>query len=56
MQWLINEFKAFKKETSAMVAAALEEHAKKQIAAAEEVQKLRGEITAMKARMGKSKE
>lgn len=56
MQWLINEFKAFKKDTLAKMDAALEEHAKKQIQAAEDVVKLRGEITAMKARMGKSKE
>lgn len=53
MQWLINEFKQFKKDTEAKIEAKLSEYAQKQIQAAEELVKLRGEITAMKARMGK---
>ncbi len=53
MQWLINEFKAFKEETLAKVESAVEEHIKKQIDAAERITKLEGEIKAMKARMAK---
>ena len=56
MQWLINRFEAFKKEVTEKLDKALSEHVAKQIEAAVEVQKLKGEIQAMKARMGKQKE
>ena len=56
MQWLINEFKAFKTETLAKVDAAVAKHVKQQVEAAERITKLEGELKAMKARMGKSKE
>ena len=53
MQWLVNRFEAFKKETTQKVDGAIASWAKSQIEHAEEIQKLKGEITAMKARMGK---
>lgn len=56
MQWLINEFKAFKAETLAKVDAAVAEHVKKQVEAAERIIKLEGELKAMKARLGKNKQ
>lgn len=49
MQWLINRFEAFKKEVTEKVDAAISE-------AAAEVQKLKGEISALKARMGKKQD
>ncbi len=56
MQWLINEFKAFKAETLAKVNSAVEEHVKKQLEAAERITKLENEIKAMKARMGRKQD
>ena len=56
MQWLINRFEAFKKEVSERMDKALSDHVAKQIEAAAEIQKLKGEISALKARMGKSKD
>jgi hypothetical protein len=56
MQWLINRFEAFKKEVTEKVDRAISAHAERQIEAAAEVQKLRGEIQALKMRMGKQKE
>jgi hypothetical protein len=56
MQWLINRFEAFKKEVTEKVDRAISAHAERQIEAAAEVQKLKGEISALKARMGKQKE
>jgi uncharacterized coiled-coil protein SlyX len=49
MQWLINRFEAFKKEVTEKLEKALAEHSS-------EVQKLKGEISALKARMGKKPE
>lgn len=49
MQWLINRFEAFKKEVAEKVDASLAEQAA-------EVQKLKGEVQALKMRMGKQKE
>lgn len=56
MQWLINEFKQFKADVGKKIDAAVEKWAQEQVAAAQEVEKLKGEIKAMKARMGKSKD
>jgi len=56
MQWLINEFKAYKQELTTKLDSAIEKWAKDQIEAAEEVKKLKGEISALKARMGKKPE
>lgn len=56
MQWLINEFKAFKADVFKKVDDALTKWAQDQIAAAQEVEKLKGEIKAMKMRMGKNKQ
>ena len=56
MQWLINEFKAFKADVAKKIDDAVAKWAESQIAAAQEVEKLKGEIKAMKARMGKSKD
>lgn len=56
MQWLINEFKQFKLDVSKKLDDAVAEHVKKQIEAAERITKLEGEIKAMKARMGKTKD
>lgn len=53
MQWLVNRFEDFKKEVGQKIDAAIASWAKNQIEAAEEIKKLKGEITAMKARMGK---
>jgi len=55
MQWLINEFKAFKADVAKKIDDAVAKWANEQVAAAEEVKKLRGEIQALKMRMGKSK-
>lgn len=54
MQWLINEFKAFKVDVSQMINKATDDWAKAQIDAAEKIQKLEGEVRAMKARAGKN--
>jgi hypothetical protein len=56
MQWLINRFEAFKKEVTEKVDRAISAHAERQIEAAAEVQKLKGEISALKARMGKKQD
>lgn len=56
MQWLINEFKDFKKEVATRLDEAIAAHVNKQVADAERITKLEGEIKAMKARMGKQKE
>jgi hypothetical protein len=48
MQWLINEWKAFKKEVIQLV-----EDKKDDAQLTERVTKLEGELKAMKARMGK---
>jgi hypothetical protein len=56
MQWLINEFKDFKRDVMLKLDAAVSEYVKKQIADAERILKLEGEIKAMKARMGKPKD
>lgn len=53
MQWLINEFKAFKLDVMEKVDKAVDSWALKQVANAEEIEKLKGEIKAMKARAGK---
>lgn len=53
MQWLLNEFKAFKGEVVAKIDKAVENWAKGQIEAAERFVKLENEIKAMKARAGK---
>lgn len=53
MQWLINEFKDFKEEVRAKIDAAIAGGAAGQIKNAEEIEKLKGEIKAMKARMAK---
>lgn len=53
MQWLINEFREFKQAVSQKVDAAITKWAQDQIAAAERIRKLEGEMKAMKARMGK---
>lgn len=56
MQWLINEFKQLKVDLFAKVDAAVSKWAEDQIAAAEEVQQLKNEIKAMKARMGRKQD
>jgi len=56
MQWLINEFKALKAEVFTKIDKIVDDHTQKQIQAAEDIQKLKGEISALKARMGKVKE
>jgi hypothetical protein len=53
MQWLINEFKDFKAEVFKRIDEAVTSWAAGQIRDAEEIEKLKGEIKAMKARMGK---
>jgi len=53
MQWLVNRFEAFKSEVHKKVDEAIAKWAEGQLADAEEFRKLRGEITALKARMGK---
>lgn len=55
MQWLVNRFEAFKAEVHKKVDDAITKWAEGQLADAEEFKKLRGEITAMKARMGKDR-
>ena len=55
MQWLINEFKAFKADVAKKIDDAVANWANEQVQAAEEVKKLRGEIQALKMRMGKNK-
>ena len=56
MQWLMNEFKAFKADVAKKIDDAIAKWANEQVQAAEEVKKLRGEIQALKMRMGKNKE
>lgn len=56
MQWLINEFKAFKADVMRKIDEALSVHVAKQVEAAERIMKLEGELRAMKARLGKNKE
>jgi hypothetical protein len=56
VQWLINEFKDFKRDVMLKLDAAVSEYVKKQIEDAERLTKLEGEIKAMKARMGKKPE
>lgn len=53
MQWLINEFKAFKAEVFAKIEEAAAKWALGEIQHAERFAKLEGELKAMKARMGK---
>ena len=51
MQWFINEVRdKFQK-----IDQLIEGWARQQVESAEEIKRLRGEITAMKARMGKNK-
>ena len=52
MQWFVNEVR----DTFRKMDAAFAEHVKKQIEVATEIEKLKGELRAMKARMGKQKE
>lgn len=54
-QWLVNEFKDFKKQVLEKLDSAVEKWVQGQIQDAERLTKLEGEIKAMKARMGKSK-
>lgn len=56
MQWLINEFKDFKADVGRRIDEAVAAYVNRQIADAERITKLEGEIKAMKARMGKQKE
>lgn len=56
MQWLINELKVWKAELVSGIETKLAEFTARQIEAATEIQKLKGEITAMKARMGKKQD
>jgi hypothetical protein len=56
VQWLINEFKQFKVDVMAKIDDAIAKHVQEQVSAAERLTKLEGEIKAMKARAGKSKE
>jgi len=62
MQWLVNEVRMFKKEIASMIEAAKEEYRQNYIAhisrngeLERRLDKLEGEIKAMKARMGKQK-
>jgi hypothetical protein len=54
VQWLINEFKALKADVEAKIKAVLDSPVIKDSDA--RITKLEGEIKAMKARMGKSKQ
>ena len=54
MQWLINEFKAFKDEVVKKIDSAIEKWAQGQVEDATRLTKLEGEIRAMKARAGKN--
>ena len=56
MQWLINEFKQFKVDVMARVDKVVDDWAARQVIVAEDIEKLKGEIKAMKARSGKIKE
>ena len=56
MQWLINEFKDLKADVSAKVDKMVSEWAAGQLRDAEEIEKLKGEIKAMKARMCKAQQ
>jgi hypothetical protein len=56
MQWLMNEFKDFKADVQKKIDAAITSWATRQIQDAERIQRLEGELKAMKARMGKNKE
>ena len=54
MQWLVNEWKAFREEINQRVEGIAQ--MSKDSALAERVTKLEGELRAMKARMGKQKQ
>jgi hypothetical protein len=56
VQWLMNEFKQFKVDVAAKIDEAIGKYVQEQVAAAERLTKLEGELKAMKARMGKQKE
>ena len=56
MQWLINEVRDFKKEVFQKIDQAIEKWVQGQIQDAERLTKLEGELKAMKARMGKTKD
>ena len=56
MQWLVNEVRAFQKEVLGKIESLWAENYKFKEDAAIEIEKLKGEIKAMKARMGKKKE
>jgi hypothetical protein len=56
VQWLINDFKALKADVAKKLDEAISKWAQEQVAAAEEVKKLRGEIQALKMRMGKKQD
>jgi len=56
MQWLVNEFKDFKVEVQKKIDLAVSAWAEKQVEAATRIEKLEGEIRAMKARMGKKEQ
>jgi hypothetical protein len=56
VQWLINEFKDLKADVQKRIDTAIEKWVQGQIEDAERLSRLEGEIRAMKARMGKSKE
>jgi hypothetical protein len=56
MQWFVNEVREKFSELGKKLDEATDRWAKDQISDAERLTKLEGEIKAMKARMGKSKE
>lgn len=53
MQWLINDFKEFKRAVTQKVDEAITKWAQDQISAAERMTKMENQIRAMNARMGK---
>ena len=53
MQWLVNEWKDFQEKVYKRIDDAVDKWAAGQLRDAEEFEKLRGEIKAMKARMAK---
>ena len=55
-QWFINEYNEFKDSISKKVDEAITSWAAGQIKNAEDIEKLKGEIRAMKARAGKKPE
>ena len=55
-QWFVNEYNEFKETITRKVDAAIAGWAAQQIKDAAEIEKLKGEIKAMKARAGKNKE